>query len=333
MTGTLFEPSAARVPARFLGSTTITVGRVGLGCMSLTGVYDVDHRDDDQAIRAVQLALDLGMSYLDTADSFGPFGSEKLLGRALAGRRESAVLATKVGITGRSDGTFHHNATPAHIRTSVDESLRRLQTDYLDVYQLQAVDPAVPVTESWGAMAELITAGKVRTLGVATDDIAVLTELQRVYPISVVTAEVSMRQPANLRLAAWANARGIALAATSPMDRGFLTGALNPGRVFPWTDLRSKLPAFKPAALRADHHLVETLRTVAHQVGGRPSQVALAWLLHQSPSILPIPGSRNAAHVAENAGATSVQIPDDQLEVLNNAVWPAAVSDSDRAVD
>lgn len=328
MTSTQFEPSAAQVPSRMLGSTTISVGRIGLGCMSLTGVYDVDHRDDDRAVRAVQMALDLGMTYLDTADSFGPFGNEKLVGRALSGRRATAVLSTKVGITGRSDGTYHHNARPSHIRDSVDESLRRLQTDYLDVYQLQAVDPDVPVTESWGAMSELVTAGKVRTLGIASADVAVLTEIQRVFPISVVTAEVSLREPANLNLAEWANARGVALAATSPVGRGFLTGALNPGREFPWTDLRSKLPLFKPAALRADHHLVETLRTVAHQVGGRPSQVALAWLLRQSPAILPIPGSRNAAHVAENAGATAVEIPGELMQMLNDAVWPSAPEES-----
>ena len=141
MTSSPFEISVEPVPRRTLGGTTITVGTIGLGCMGLTGVYDIERRDDRRSEAAVHRALDLGMTYLDTADSFGPFGNERFLGKVLATRRRDAVVATKVGITGRSDGTFHHNGTPEHIRRAVDESLRRLGTDHLDVYLLQAVDP------------------------------------------------------------------------------------------------------------------------------------------------------------------------------------------------
>jgi aryl-alcohol dehydrogenase-like predicted oxidoreductase len=246
MTESPFVLDVARVPRRRLGSTSVSVGAVGLGCMGLTGVYDVEHRDDRRATQAVQQALDVGIDYLDTADSFGPFGNERFLGQALAGRRDEVVLTTKVGITGRSDGTYHHNGTPEHIRAAVDESLRRLRTDVLDVYLLQAPDPEVDVAESWGAMAELVHAGKVRMLGIRTADTEILARLQRVYPISVVTAELSYAQQGNLPLARWTGSRGIAFVASSPLGRGLLTGSIAASRTFKWTDLRSKLPTFKP---------------------------------------------------------------------------------------
>jgi aryl-alcohol dehydrogenase-like predicted oxidoreductase len=319
LTSNPFELQVDRVPRRSLGGTTLQVGAIGFGCMGLTGVYNIEHRDDRRAAAAVQKALDLGMSYLDTADSFGPFGNERFLGQALAGRRARAFLATKVGITGRSDGTYHHNATPGHIRDAVDESLRRLQTDHLDVYLLQAVDPAVDVEDSWGAMAELVGAGKVRTLGIRSSDPAVIARVQQVFPVSVVTAELSYWEQANLPLAAWTAARGMAFVASSPLGRGFLTGTIAPGRSFKWTDLRSKLPKFKPEALAGQAPVLDPLRSVAREHGVRPGQVALAWLLAQAGNVIPIPGSTDPAHVAMNAGAAHLQLTPEDLAVLAGA--------------
>ena len=316
MTSSPFEISVEPVPRRTLGGTTITVGTIGLGCMGLTGVYDIERRDDRRSEAAVHRALDLGMTYLDTADSFGPFGNERFLGKVLATRRRDAVVATKVGITGRSDGTFHHNGTPEHIRRAVDESLRRLGTDHLDVYLLQAVDPDVPVEESWGALAELVTAGKVRTLGIRSEDPEVLARLQRVFPLSVVTAELSYWEQRNLPLVDWTGSRGIAFVATSPLGRGFLTGTIGPSRTFKWTDLRSKLPKFKPEALRSETAVLDPLREVARTHGVRPGHVALAWLLAQGQHVLPIPGSTDPEHVAANAGAAHLRLTPEDLEVL-----------------
>ncbi len=242
MTSSPFGISVDPVPARRLGTTTVRVGEIGFGCMGLTGVYNVEARDDKRSEAAVHRALDLGMSYLDTSDSFGPFGNERFLGQALIRRRQDAVLATKVGVTGRADGTYHLNGSPDHIRWSVDESLRRLRANELDVYILQAVDPAVPVEETWGAMAGLVAAGKVRTLGVRTTDTRLLGVLQQVFPISVVTAELSYWEQGNLPLVGWTAERGMAFVASSPLGRGFLTGSISPSRTFKWTDLRSKHP-------------------------------------------------------------------------------------------
>lgn len=311
-----FEPTAPPVPRTLLGSTSLSVGRIGLGCMVLTGVYDVEHRDERQAQLALHKALDLGMDYLDTADSFGPFGNEKLLGRTLGRRPGEAVVATKVGLTGRSDGTYHHNASPEHIRSSVDESLRRLQVDVIDVYQLQAVDPRVPVEESWGALADLVQSGKVRTIGIVSEDLDVLARVQRIFPVSVVTAELSFWQQRNLPLVRWTAARGIAFVPTAPLGRGFLTGSFSATRRFGWTDLRSKLPQFTPEALRGQTGVLEPLRAVARQHAARPGQVALAWLLAQGPNVLPVPGSKDPVHVAQNALAAQLRLTPQDLAML-----------------
>lgn len=317
MTISPFDIRVDRIPTRQLGSTTMRVGAVGLGCMGMTGVYDIERRDDRRAAAALNRALDLGANYLDTADSFGPFGNERLIGSLLAVRRDEAILTTKVGVTGRADGTFHHNGTREHIHAAVDDSLRRLQTDRIDVYLLQAVDPQVPVEESWGAMAELVGAGKVRTLGIRSDDPATITRAMQVFPVSVVSAELSYWEQGNLRLVDFTRNAGIAFVATSPLGRGFLTGSIGPGRTFKWTDLRSKLPKFKAEQLPAHLPLLEPLREVGRQHGVKPGQVALAWLLHQGPHVIPVPGSTDPAHVTMNAGAAHLRLTDQDLAVLS----------------
>lgn len=316
MTDQVFDLTVDRVPVRPLGSSRLPVGVMGFGCMGLTGVYDIEQRDDRRSAAAVHRALDLGLTYLDTADSFGPFGNERFLGATLEARRSDAVIATKVGITGRSDGTFHHNGTPEHICSAVDESLRRLQTDRIDVYVLQAVDPDVPVEESWGAMASLVGAGKVRTLGIRSHDPAIISRAQQVFPVSVVTAELSYWEQANLPLARWADARGMAFVASSPLGRGFLTGTLPASRGFKWTDLRSKLPRFSPEVLPEHLGVLDPLRAVGREHGVKPGQVALAWLLAACPGILPIPGSTHPDHVSANAGAAHLRLTTEDLELL-----------------
>lgn len=311
-----FALRAEPVATRTLGCTMIPVGAIGFGCMGLTGVYETDRRDDRRSAAAVHRALDLGMTYLDTSDSFGPFGNERFVGEVLGRRRAEAVLATKVGVSGRADGTYHHNASPEHIRAAVEDSLRRLRTDHLDVYLLQAVDPAVPLEESWGAMGALVAEGKVRTLGIRSSDLDVIVRAQQVFPVSVVCAELSYWEQGNLGLARWAAARGIAFAASSPLGRGFLTGTLHPGRGFKWTDLRSKLPKFSPEALPQHLGVLEPLRAVAREHGVKPGQIALAWLLSAAPSIIPIPGSTDPDHVSLNAAAAGIRLTRQDLAVL-----------------
>ena len=320
MTTSPFGINVDRVPQRRLGSTTVRVGEIGLGCMGLTGVYAVENRDDKRSEAAVHRALDLGMSYLDTSDSFGPFGNERFLGQALIRRRADAVLATKVGVTGRSDGTYHLNGTPEHIRTSVDESLRRLRTDELDVYLLQAVDPAVPVEETWGAMAGLVAAGKVRTLGVRSSDVAPDQQAaagvpgQRGDGGAVV---LGAGQPAAGRLDGRAGHRLRRLLPPGPRipDRRHQPRpAPSSGRICG--------PSSRSSSRRrcsANRWCWTRLREVARAHGVRPGQVALAWLLNLAPNVLPIPGSTDPIHVAMNAGAAHLELTREDLDGTGRA--------------
>lgn len=304
------------VAPRRLGSYGFEVGEIGLGCMSMTGVYDVDQRQDERSEATVRRAVDLGVTLLDTADSYGPFSNELLLGRALAGRPD-AVLSTKVGLVGRSDGALLRNGRPDHIRQAADGSLRRLGAECLGLYSLHSIDPEVPVAESWEAMASLVPTGKVRALGIMTDDVATVAYLQQIFPVSAVFTEFSVWQQQHRELVTWCGERGISVLATSPLGRGYLTGTVNPSRRFAWTDLRSKLPLFSAESLSAHHAVVDRLRSVAHRHrGASPGQVALAWLLAQGRHVIPLPGTKRPDHAEQNAGASRVQLTDLDLRQL-----------------
>lgn len=304
------------VAPRRLGNWGREVGQIGLGCMSMTGVYDVDQRQDERSEQTARRALDLGITLIDTADSYGPFTNELLLGRALRGRTHEAVISTKVGLVGRSDGHILRDARPEHIRSACDASLRRLQIDHIDIYTLHSVDPAVPAAESWEAMAALVKAGKVRSLGLMTEDVALAAQLQQVFPLTSVLTQFSMWHQSNRDLVEWCADRGIVVMAKSPLGRGFLTGTISPSRSFAWTDLRSKLKEFSPERLRAGAPLLEVLAAVARRHRVTRGQVALAWVLAQGEHIIPLTGTKRPDHLEENARASDLLLTDLDLRQL-----------------
>ena len=296
------------VPPRRIGGRGLEVGAIGLGCMSMTGVYDVDQRQDERSEATIARAVDLGATLVDTADAYGPFTNELLVGRALAARGRQAVLSTKVGLVGRSDGAVLRNARPDHIRTAADASLRRLQAEQIDLYILHAVDPLVPVEESWGAMAQAVQDGKVRSLGIMTEDISLVAKLQQLFPVTAVMAEYSLWSQQNDALVRWCGQRGIGVLAKSPAGRGFLTGTLKPGRRFAWTDLRSKLGQFSAESLEANTVWVDLLRAVGKRHRASPGQIALAWVLAQGEHVVPLTGTKRPDHLDENLRASEIEL-------------------------
>lgn len=303
------------VAPRRLGSWGFEVGGIGLGCMSMTGVYDVDQRQDERSEQTVRRALDLGLTLLDTADSYGPFTNELLVGRAAAGRPE-ARFATKVGLVGRSDGQMLRDGRPEHVIGAAEASLRRLRAERIDLYTLHSVDPAVAVTETWDAMASLVADGQVRALGIMTDDVDVVRLIQQTFPVTAVYTEYSLWNQANSDLVAWCADRSISVLATSPLGRGFLTGTLSPGRKFAWTDLRSRLPQFSAESLAAGRVTLDAVRSVARTHRATPAQVALAWLRQQGEHIIPLVGTKRPDHLDENARAADLHLTEDDLTVL-----------------
>ncbi|MFG2311880.1 aldo/keto reductase [Streptomyces sp. NPDC048566] len=321
---------------RTIGAAALGVGAVGLGCMPMTWAYTGSRQRGEESLRAVHAALDLGSTLLDTADMYGPFTNELLLGRALARRRAEAVVSTKVGLL-VGDQHIVANGRPGYVKRACDASLRRLQTDVIDLYQLHRADPEVPVEETWGAMAELVTAGKVRSLGLCAvgarsgrrpgarlhdGTIRQLERVQQVFPVSAVEAELSVWSPEALEsLLPWCAARGVGFLAAMPLGNGFLTGTLTPGEGFEPDDVRARHPRFTAEMMAANQPIVVGLRRIARRHGGAdrpvtPAQVALAWVLAQGPQVVPVPGAKRERWVHENAGAAELRLtPEDLAEV------------------
>ncbi|MGW0706830.1 aldo/keto reductase [Streptomyces sp. NPDC002643] len=318
---------------RTIGAATLEVGAVGLGCMPMSWAYTGSRQRGDESMRAVHRALDLGVTLLDTADMYGPFTNELLVGRVLKERRREAFVSTKVGLL---VGEQHivANGRPGYVKRACDASLRRLQTDVIDLYQLHREDPEVPVEETWGAMAELVQAGKVRSLGLSAvgaragrrpgegmydATIRRLSRVQQVFPVGAVQAELSVwSREALTSLLPWCSARGIGFLAAMPLGNGFLTGTLTPGEGFEPDDMRARHPRFTAEMMAANQPIVAGLRRVAARHGDAvtPAQVALAWLLSQGPHVVPVPGTKREHCVAENAAAASLRLtPADLSEV------------------
>ncbi|MFJ2929033.1 aldo/keto reductase [Streptomyces massasporeus] len=318
---------------RTIGAAALAVGAVGLGCMPMSWAYSASRRRGDESLRAVHRALDLGASLLDTADMYGPFTNELLLGRALKERRSDAFVSTKVGLL-VGDQHIVANGRPGYVKRACDASLRRLQTDVIDLYQLHRADPEVPVEETWGAMAELVQAGKVRALGLCAvgaragrrsgarlhdGTIRQLERVQQVFPVSAVEAELSVWSPEALEtLLPWCRTRGVGFLAAMPLGNGFLTGRLRPGAGFEADDPRARHPRFTAEMMAANQPVVAGLRRVARRHGTdvTPGQVALAWVLAQGPHVVPVPGTKQERWVTENTAATGVRLtPDDLKEI------------------
>ncbi|WP_055526108.1 aldo/keto reductase [Streptomyces graminilatus] len=318
---------------RTIGATALEVGAVGLGCMPMTWAYSASRRRGDESVRAVHRALDEGSTLLDTADMYGPFTNELLVGRVLRERRRDAFVSTKVGLL-VGDQHIVANGRPGYVKRACDASLRRLQTDVIDLYQLHRADPEVPVEETWGALAELVQAGKVRALGLSAmgaraerrtgtgagagagarlhdATIRQLERVQQVFPVSAVQAELSVWSREALdTLLPWCAARGVGFLAAMPLGNGFLTGTLTPGEGFEREDIRARHPRFTAEMMAANQPIVAGLRRVAGRIGPDvvPAQVALAWVLAQGRHVVPVPGAKHERWVAQNAGAAPLRL-------------------------
>ena len=322
-----------QVERRTIGAGALAVGAVGLGCMPMSWAYSGSRQRGDESVRAVHRALDLGSTLLDTADMYGPFTNELLLGRVLRERREDAFVSTKVGLL---VGEQHivANGRPGYVKRACDASLRRLQTDVIDLYQLHRSDPEVPVEETWGAMAELVQAGKVRALGLCAvgaragrrsgtglhdTTLGQLRRVQQVFPVSAVEAELSVWSPEALdSLLPWCEARGVGFLAAMPLGNGFLTGTLTPGEGFESDDVRARHPRFTAEMMAANQPIVAGLRRIASRHGDTvtPAQVALAWVLARGPHVIPVPGTKRERWATENATAAALRLtPQDLTEV------------------
>jgi len=311
-----------------LGSEGPQVGAIGLGCMGMTHAYDLDTpRDDKQSIAVIHQALDLGMTLIDTADVYGPHTNEELVGRALADRRDRAVLATKVGLvwdapdaaaTGTSSPGVGRNGRPEYVRASIDDSLRRLQTDHVDLYQLHRVDPEVPIEETWGAMAETVAAGKARRIGLSEVTVAEIERAQAIHPVTSVQSELSLwTRDALDEVLPFCRQHGVAFLPFSPLGRGFLAGRFSSSDELQDNDFRRGLPRFQSDALRQNLAIVERVRAIAERVGATPAQVALAWVLAKSDNVIPIPGTKTPKYLTENAAAADVELSAGDLAELD----------------
>ena len=303
------------IPVRQLGSSGPVVGAVGLGCMGMSWAYGEAERDDEASVAVLRRALDLGVTLLDTADVYGPFVNEELVGRGIAGRRDEVVLASKCGLVA-AEGGVQRDGRPEHVRAALDASLRRLGTDHLDLWQLHRVDDDVPVEETWGAMAEQVTAGKARLLGMSEVGVAELERAHAVHPVATVQSELSLwtRDPL-AEVLPWCAARGVGFLPFSPLGRGFLTGTLTSG--FGERDFRARNPRFTDEAMAANRAIVDAVRVVADRVGGTPAQVALAWVLAQGEHVVPIPGTKKLRYLEENAAAAQLSLSAQDLAELD----------------
>lgn len=308
---------------RRLGSSGFTVGAVGLGCMGMSWAYTEEERDDDTSIAVIHRAIDLGMTLIDTADVYGPFTNEELVGRALRGRRDEVVLATKCGLVADPETRqMGRNGRPEHVRAAADASLSRLGVDVIDLYQLHRVDPAVPLQETWGAMASLVEAGKVRAVGMSEVSVGELETAQAIHPVASVQSELSLwtRDPLAAVLP-WCRDHDAAFIPFSPLGRGFLTGTIGIS-AFGERDFRAANPRFTAEAVAANQRIVDVVRSVAADVGATPAQVAIAWTLAQGESVIPIPGTKKLRYVEQNARAADIALSPDQLARLDSVPAP-----------
>ncbi|MET9616595.1 aldo/keto reductase [Kitasatospora indigofera] len=303
-----------------LGAGGPEVGVVGLGCMGMTWAYDPSGRDDVTSTGVIRTALDLGVTLIDTADVYGPYSNEELVGAALSGGyRERAVLATKVGLV-VSDGErpVVNNGRPGHIRRSIDESLRRLGTDHVDLYQLHRVDPEVPIEESWGALAEVVAAGKARRIGLSEVSVEQIKRAQAVHPVASVQSELSLwTRDALAEVLPYTEEQGIAFLPFSPLGRGFLAGRFSSADDLPDDDFRRALPRFQQEALAANQAIVAGVGRIAGRRGATPAQVALAWVLAQGRLVLPIPGTKTPKYLADNAASAELRLTAEDLAELD----------------
>jgi aryl-alcohol dehydrogenase-like predicted oxidoreductase len=309
---------------RALGASGIGVGEIGLGCMPMNWAY-IGDASEAESIRVIHRALELGVTFFDTADVYGPFLNEELVGRALEGRSE-AVVATKVGLVVGPDGGYPllNAAHPDRIREEIDGSLARLRRETIDLYYLHRVDPEVSLEETWGAMSELVDTGKVRTLGLSEVSVDELERAYAIHPVAAVQSELSLWTRDRLDdVLPWCVENDVAFVPFAPLGRGFLTGAITESS-FAADDFRSRLPRFTPEQVEANQAIVDAVRAVAERRGATPAQVAVSWLLALDRHVVPIPGTKRVAYLEQNVGAAAVSLTADDLADLDAMPAPTA---------
>jgi aryl-alcohol dehydrogenase-like predicted oxidoreductase len=311
---------------RKLGSHGLSTSALGLGCMGMSEFYA--GASEAESIATIHRAIELGVTLLDTADMYGPFKNEELVGRALRGRRDRVVLATKFGNQRGADGAFLGvNGRPEYVRASCDASLRRLGVDLIDLYYQHRVDPKVPVEETVGAMAELVRAGKVRYLGLSEAAPETIRRAAKVHPISALQTEYSLwsRDPED-EILPTVRALGIGFVPYSPLGRGFLTGRFRRFEDLAKDDYRRNSPRFQGDNFEKNLRLVDQIEEIAREKGVRPAQLALAWVLAQGEDLVPIPGTATRAHLEENVAALSIALSKEDLARIDRVAPKGAAA-------
>jgi len=311
---------------RDLGTQGLRVSALGLGCMGMSSAYRIP--DDKESIATISRALELGVTLFDTAEVYGPYINEELLGRALKGRRDRAVIATKfgfkIGASGAVEGT---NSRPEHVEKVADDCLRRLDTNYIDLFYQHRVDPAVPIEDTVGAMARLVAAGKVRFLGLSEAGVRNIRRAHAVHPISALQSEYSLwERNLDAEIIPTLRELGIGLVPFSPLGRGFLTGKAPRPEATPAGDYRRKDPRFDGQNYDRNMNLVAIVESVARSKRVLPAQVALAWVLQQGTDIVPIPGTKRRTYLEENIAAAAITLTPQELQTLDAIGAPGSVA-------
>ncbi|MCU1597307.1 MAG: aldo/keto reductase [Glaciihabitans sp.] len=306
-----------------LGSNGLEVSRLGLGCMGMSAFYTGAGQDEAGSIATIHRALELGVTFFDTAEMYGPYENEKLLGKAFKGRRDEAIIATKFGTLNHETNERQLDGSPANVRASVEGSLERLQTDHIDLYYQHRMDPSVPIEETVGALAELIAEGKILNYGLSEAAPATIRRAHAVHPVAALQTEYSLwsRDP-EAEILPLVRELGIGFVPYSPLGRGFLTGAIRSLDQLDEADFRRNNPRFEGENLEANIRIVEQVDAVAAEVGATPGQVALAWILAKGDNIAPIPGTTKVKNLEDNVKADALVLSAAQLAVLDAVAAP-----------
>jgi aryl-alcohol dehydrogenase-like predicted oxidoreductase len=303
----------------------LEVSRIGLGAMGMSAAYTGAGTDDAESIRTIHRALELGVTFLDTAETYGPYTNEELVGRAIKGHRDQVVLATKFGRISHPRGGVHIlDSSPANIRTAIEGSLRRLGTDHIDLYYQHRVDPSTPIEDTIGALAELVTEGKVCHIGLSAARPATIRRAHAVHPVTALQSEYSLwtRDP-EAEVLPLTRELGIGFVPFSPLGHGFLTGKIRSTEQFDDGDWRTNNPRFTGENFQHNLRIADEVEAVAAEAGATPAQMALAWLLAKGNDIAPIPGTKRVSRLEENTAADSIELTAEQISKLNN-LTPAA---------
>ena len=313
------------LPKRRLGRQGPEVSAIGLGCLGMSQSYGP--HDDTESVAVIHRALELGITLFDTAEAYGPFHNEELLGRALAGKRQQAVIATKFGWSFQNGKMAGLDSRPEHVKEVAEASLRRLRTDYIDVLYQHRIDPRVPIEDTVGAMAGLVREGKVRHLGLSEAGEANIRRAHAVHPIAVLQSEYSLWER-NLepQIIPLLRELGIGLVPYCPLGRGFLAGSARPAQEYPPTDWRFRDPRFQGENFAANVRAAAVVRDIASNRNASAAQVAIAWLLHKGEDIVPIPGTKRRAYLEENVAAVSLALSAAEIAALDSALPPEAVA-------